>query len=216
MSDDWRVKVTFADEQHAPHLVQSLAELELESDALKALGKKITVTRDGDHIFLYANSEPAAKEAERVVRELAAQGEMPVEIEVRRWHPVSESWEDANVPLPTDDAALAAERERLMQREREESRESGYAEWEVQVEFDRHHEAVEFSKRLAEEGTDSVRRWRYVFVGASNESEAAELAESFRQELAGTDAQIEVSLSGERLLESMPPNPFAFLGGLSG
>ena len=39
-----------------------------------------------------------------------------------RWHPVSEEWVDADLPLPDSEAAAAAEHAEMIEREREEQR----------------------------------------------------------------------------------------------
>jgi hypothetical protein len=42
--------------------------------------------------------------------------------------------------------------------------------------------AVELAERLREEGYVVVRRWKYLVLGANNEDEASELAESVKRE----------------------------------
>ncbi|HEV2075477.1 MAG TPA: hypothetical protein VGR10_04515, partial [Thermoleophilaceae bacterium] len=62
------------------------------------------MTRDGPRLFLYAGVERAAREAERVVRELIEADELTAEVALTRWHPHEEAWRDASVPLPRTDA----------------------------------------------------------------------------------------------------------------
>jgi len=60
-------------------------------------------------VFLYANTEEAGREAERVVRaELEREG-WDAQIALDRWHPVEERWEDAALPLPETDQERDAE-----------------------------------------------------------------------------------------------------------
>ncbi len=214
-NDDWRVRVSFDDEQHGPHLVQSLQELDLESDTHAALGARVTITGDEKRIFLYSASEASIRETERIVREVLGKSQVAAELIVQRWHPIAESWEDPSVPMPMADAEKLAEHEQLEKREADESRESGFAEWELELEFDNRHEAAEAAEKFASEGLRSIRRWRYVFLGAANEDEARELAERVKGDLPD-NVRIEVTLSGKHILDSMPSNPFAFLGGLGG
>ena len=68
------------------------------------------VTRDGPHLFLYANSRESCAEAERVVRELLADEGFEATVRATRWHPYAEAWKDADEPLPDTPEAIEAER----------------------------------------------------------------------------------------------------------
>jgi hypothetical protein len=193
MSDEWRVEVELED---LDAFQERLATRELDDEVRKRLGGRVIVTRDGSRLFLYASSEEAAREAERVVRELAEAEDVHAEIRVTRWHPVEEAWRDASIPLPETDEEIAAERARHEEAEQREWQEEGEPDWEVRVELPGHRETVELANRLQAEGLPVTRRWRYLLVGAPTEERAAELADRIRAEAPeGSEIRVEANLS---------------------
>ena len=54
------------------HLLDSVREHKVARAARERLGERVTVTVDDDRLFAYTEAEPQAHEAERVLRELAA------------------------------------------------------------------------------------------------------------------------------------------------
>lgn len=212
MAEDWRVHARLGEEDKAVQVAERLEAIELEQDVHERLGGRIVVSRDGPEIFLYAETEPSAREAERLMRSLLEENSYTGDVDLRRWHPDAEDWEPAEKPLPQTEEERAAEHEALMARESEETREQGFTEWEVRVHMPSRHEAAELHERLESEGLPSTRRWRYLLVGAENEDAANELADRLRGE---APAGSEVSVEGTfRAAESGVRNPFAFLGGL--
>ena len=101
--DDWRVTVTLHDEAHVGRALQSLREHEVSDDVRRRLGHRVAVSADGPRVFLYAGTEDAAREADRVVREVLAQRGLGADFALDRWHPAEEEWQDADVPLPQSD-----------------------------------------------------------------------------------------------------------------
>lgn len=190
--NDWRVTISLADPAHARRARQAFAERRVGQDVRARLGGAIAVgggDGGGAKTFLYAGTEIAAREAERVARQdLAAEG-VEADYALHRWHPVAEEWERPDSALPRTDAEIHAEHERLMDAEAAESRATGVAEWEVRAEFPSHHEALEMAQRLRGEGKIVVRRWRFLVIGATNEDEAAILADQVRKE-APADAAV--------------------------
>lgn len=182
MADEWRVEVELED---LDGLQDMLATRDLDDEARQRLGGRVIVTRDAERIFIYAGSEEAAREAEREVSELCASEGLRCEIRVTRWHPVEEAWKDASIPLPQTPEEIEAERARNLEAEEREMREQGEPDWEVRVELPHHRETVELAGRLASEGLDVTRRWRYLLVGAATEEQAKELAERIRAEAPG-------------------------------
>jgi hypothetical protein len=180
--EDWRVTVTLPNEGHVQRVVQAVHEHEVEQDVRHRLGHRIAVSADGPHVFLYAATDDAAREAERIVRDVLAQRKLAAEFALDRWHPIEQEWEDASVPLPQTPEQKLTERQRRVDDDTQESLATGQAEWDVRVELPSRHEAVELAKRLEAEGHRVVRRWTYVVVGANNEDEAAELARAIEQE----------------------------------
>jgi hypothetical protein len=202
MGDEWRVEVALGEEGHGLTLGERLRSLDLDDEARERLGRRVVVTRDGSHLFLYARSEEAAKEAERVARELVAAEGLGGRVSLTRWHPVEEAWKDASKPLPTTQEELAEERGR-----REAAEEAaGEEEWEVRVDLPSLHETLELAGRLADEGLHVRRRWKYLLVGASSETHATELAARIGAE-APEGAHLHVEPGGE-----VPHPVFVFMG----
>jgi hypothetical protein len=182
VADDWRVTATFSDAADVEKAAASVREHEVEDDVRSRLGDRVAVSADGPNVYLYAGSEDAAREAERVVREVLAMHRLSAEFTLDRWHPLEEEWVDASVPLPQTAEQLEAEHERRMENETEESLATGQAGYEVRVELRTHRQAVQLAGRLQAEGHPVVRRWRYLILGANNEDDAAALADTLRQE----------------------------------
>ena len=212
MSDDWRLTVELENEDESRKLVDWLGEVRLESGDRETLGERVIVSRDGSRVFLYADPEERARCVESIVR--ARLGHPAAgRVELARWHPVEQSWEDAAIPLPRTEEEWQTERERLQAREAAESRARGHAEWEVRIEFPSHADTVAFAEWLEAEGIPFVRRYTFVLVGAGNEDEAHALAERLAED-APEGARIEVEPSGQMVWEVAPQNPFVVFGGL--
>jgi hypothetical protein len=184
--DDWRVTVTFDDEAHVRHAVQSMRDHKVERDVHHRLGDRVAVSADGASVFLYAGTEDAAREADRVVREILAERQLTAAFKLDRWHPIEQEWEDAGALLPQTAAQREAEDERRVADETEETAETGQSGYEVLIEVPSRHEAVELAERLQSEGHPVIRRWRYLVLGANNEDEASDLAKSVQQEVPAT------------------------------
>ncbi|HEX2044172.1 MAG TPA: hypothetical protein VHF23_00940 [Gaiellaceae bacterium] len=215
MADDWRLTVDFDDEGDGTQLLERLAAFRLEAEERGRLGERVVVSRDAARVFLYADTEKAAREVEAVVRRELAGREGKARVAFERWHPAEQSWQDAAVPLPQTPEDVEAERARQQEREAAESRERGYAEWEVRVELESREDGEVLADRLEREGTPVVRRSTFLLVGAANEDEAVALADRLRGELP-PGARVEVEPGGGMVWEVMPQNPFAVFGGLGG
>jgi hypothetical protein len=171
---------------------------EVEEDVRRQLGRSVAFGAGDSQVFLYAGTENAARDAERVARDLLASQGIQAEFALHRWHPIEEEWEDPDVALPRTEAEREAEHQRLEDAETAESLAAGTAKWEARVEFPSHHEAVALADKLRSEGRTVIRRWRFLVVGANNEDDARELAEQIRQE-APPDATVRAEHSGTRL-----------------
>lgn len=115
--DEFRVEIELDSDEHHLTLGERLRALDLDDEARDRLGSRVIVTRDGSHLFLYANTESSAREAERVVREILAEDELQAEVKTTRWHPVEAAWKDAAAPLPESGADLEAEEHARQERE---------------------------------------------------------------------------------------------------
>jgi hypothetical protein len=102
MNDEWRVEVQLDDSEHGFPLSERLRALDLDDEVEERLGDRVIVTRDGPRLFIYAQTDEAAREAERIVRQVLATDELTADVRVRRWNPVDRFWQDPDVPLTTE------------------------------------------------------------------------------------------------------------------
>ncbi len=194
-SDDWRVTVSVSDQAHAGQAQEPASLRQVEDEIRRQVGQDVAVGAGGAQIFLYAGTETAARDAERIARDVLAGHGMAAESAVHRWHPIEEQWEDPSVPMPQTEAERQAEHQRLVAAETAESLATGVAPWEVRVQLGSHRQAVTLAHKLRSEGRGVVRRWKFLIVGASNEDEARELAGQIRRE-APPDAAVTVEQAG--------------------
>ena len=192
--DDWRVTISVSQPQ-AGHAQPSFSLRRLEDDIRGQVGRGIGVGAGEAQLFLYAGTEAAAGEAERIARDVLARHGIAAEYAVHRWHPIEERWESPDVPMPRTAAEREAEHQRLVDAETAESLATGKAQWEVRVEFGSHRQAVALARKLEGEGRAIVRRWKFLLVGASNEDEARALAGQIRREVPA-DAAVKVEQAG--------------------
>jgi hypothetical protein len=197
-SNDWRVTISLTDPAHLERAQRSFSEHEVEEDVRRQLGRSVAVGAGDSQIFLYAGTEIAARDAERVARDVLARQGIQAEFALHRWHPIEEEWESPDVALPRTEAERQAEHQRLEDAETAESLETGVAQWEARAEFPSHREAVALADKLRSEGRTVVRRWKFLVVGANNEDDARELAEQIRRE-APPDATVRAEHSGVQL-----------------
>jgi hypothetical protein len=215
VAEDWRITVDFDDEGDGTQLVEWLAARDFESDERDRFGGRVAVSRDGPRVFLYADTEELARDADGIVRALLSSEGRQARIALERWHPVEQDWQDAAIPLPQTEEEVHAEHERQQAREAAESLESGEAEWEVRVSLPSREATHDLADRLEGEGIPVTRRTTFLLVGAVNQDEATALAERLRAE-APEGATVEVEPGGAMVWEVSPRNPFAVFGGLGG
>jgi hypothetical protein len=196
MRDDWRIRIELPEEGHAETMLGRLG-LNLGSDEANRLAKeleghRLAVSRDGSHLFVYAESQAQAVQAQRIVEaELAEEGYEARELQVERWLHDEERW-SGEPPGETWE---------------EEELEHGYAPWEVRVECESHEEAERLAAELERDGYRVVRRFHYLIAGAGSEEEARALALRIHGE---------AEPGGDLVWEVAPRNPFAVFGGLGG
>ena len=182
-SDDWRVTISVSGQTQAGQAQQPDSLRQVEDDIRRQVGRGIAVGAGDMRIFLYAGTEAAARDAERIAREALAGHRMAEAASVlHRWHPIEEQWEEPGVPMPQTQAEREAEHQRLTAAETAESQATGAAQWEVRVELGSHRQAVALAHTLEGEGRAVLRRWKFLVVGASNEDQARELAGQIRQQ----------------------------------
>ena len=215
VAEDWRVTVKLNEQGLAERVAGYLHEQEVEQDVRKRLGDRVAVSAGDSNVFLYADTESAAREADRVVHRVLADRGLEAETTLDRWHPVEQRWEPASEPLPRTAGEREREHERLEQQEEAESQASGLAAWEVRVELPSHTAERELAERLEAEGLPVVSRWQYLIVGAGSQDEANELAQRLQRE-AAPGSVLHVEPGGGLAWQALGNNPFAVFGGLAG
>src|SRR5262245_27638802 len=139
MADDWRIRIELADE-HAGGLLDRLG-IELGGEARELARelqqRRLAVSRDGEHVFVYAASQPEAVRASEIIAAvLREHGMEATQSSIEHWLDDEDRW-DSDPPYEGWEA---------------EALEHGYAPWEVRVELPSRHEATELAERLREEG----------------------------------------------------------------
>jgi hypothetical protein len=174
--DEWRVEIDLDDEGKGYSLGERLRAHDLDDEARERLGRRVIVTRDGPRVFLYASSEEAAREAERVARELLEAERLTGSVRISYWDAAAEEWRG-----PETTGAGAAHP----------------YEWEVHVDLPGRNEARELAARLAVEGLPAHRLWRWVTVDARTSDDANAIADQLRDELPeGTEIRVEPNPEG--------------------
>src|SRR5437588_603548 len=135
MADDWRLRISFRGDSRAHELRERLEATDLEHTLESAFSARVAVSADENEVFAYTGKREQAESVAELVRSQAAEQDWQVELELRRWHPTAEDWEDPDKPLPATDTQRAAEHAALIEREREESADAGHPEFEVRVRF---------------------------------------------------------------------------------
>jgi hypothetical protein len=216
VSDDFRLAISLDASGDGFSFAESMRELALERDARKRLGDRVAVSADGPNVFVYTDTEDAARAAQNAIGPLLAEHRLTDSaIELTRWHPEEERWEPLSKPLPSTASEHAAEHAVEEADETVETAEQGFAEWEVRVELPTHGDTVALAEQLEREGIPVLRRWKFLLVGAATEDDARAAAARIEKEApAGTKVHAEIS--GGVVWQVGEPYPFALFGGLGG
>jgi hypothetical protein len=103
--EEFKVEVELGDQEHHLSFWKRLRSLDVDDEARKRLGSRVTVTRDGNRIQLYTHSLQDAREAERNVRELVQADDITADYTVSRWNADAQEWVDpTGGDAVTDDA----------------------------------------------------------------------------------------------------------------
>ncbi|HEY2373672.1 MAG TPA: SPOR domain-containing protein [Gaiellaceae bacterium] len=191
MSDDWRIRITVTDgdDNLLDRLGSELGD-EARELARELKERRLAVSRDGDELFVYADTQAAATKAHDVIEAVLREGGVhATESKVEHWLDEEDRWDD-EPPGETWE---------------EEELEHGHAPWEVRVTLSSHPEARRLAEQLETEGYPVVRHWKYLIVGTASKEDAQALAERVHGE---------VEPGGELVWEVLPENPFAIFGGL--
>jgi len=195
VADDWRIRISLDEEQHATGLLERLG-LDLGTEAREMARElehdRLAVSREGNELFVYASSWAAADKAHAVVAaELRELGIEASESRVEHWLENEERWDD-------EPKGETWEQEEL---------DRGYAPWEVRVQCISRAEADALAAKLEAEGYKPVLTFDYVIAGTRSKEDAEALAARLHGE---------VEPGGELVYEVSPGNPFAIFGGLGG
>jgi hypothetical protein len=99
--EEYRVEVELNDAEHGLSFWERLRALDLDDDARKRLNNRVTVTRDGSRLLIYAHTEEDAREAERTVREVVSDDHLSADYTLTRWNPATQEWTDpSDVTVP--------------------------------------------------------------------------------------------------------------------
>jgi hypothetical protein len=194
VADDYRIRIQ-VDAEEAGGLLERLG-LGLSGEAADLAGdleaRRLAVSRDGDDIFVYADTPAAAESARSVIQaELRDNDVAALTGPVEHWIDAEDRWSD-EPPADTWE---------------EETLDRGYAPWEVRVQMASHADARALADRLEHEGYAVERRWQYLIVGTASKEDAEALAARVHGE---------VEPGGELVWETVPGNPFAVFGGMGG
>ena len=195
-SDDWRITIEVEESEAGGVLDRLAGELDAEArelaDDLKQ--RRLSVSRDGDTIFVYAGSQADAEKSHAIVESQLRNNDVEAKTsKVEHWLEAEERWSD-EPPGETWE---------------EEELDEGFAPWEVRVECGSRQEARDLAERLEAEGYKPLRHSHFLIVGAASHEDAEALA---------TRLHGEVEVGGEVVLEAMSQSPsrFAIFGGLGG
>ncbi len=211
MSDDWRVRADLDEPAHAHRLLRGMHEHEVERETRSKAGARLTVSSSDRSVFVYAETREQAEAAERALGDVLAAHELRATVSITRWHPDSESWEAADVPLPTTPEDEAAEHQRLEAREAQESAQEG-PQWEVRIDLGSHREALDVADRLEAEGLVPLRRWTHVFISCATQDDAEALATRLQGELPQAERVLAEGTASDAWQAT---HPFAVLGGIA-
>ena len=167
---EWRVEVDLDDEQHGYSLGERLRSHDLDDEARERLGGGVIVTRDGPRLYVYTKSDAAAREAERVLRELVEADRLTADIRVTVWDEERDAWLDAVGGDVVEDPRAGEEG----------------PEYFVLVESEDQDALEALAGRL--DGPVEVRRGM-LLVGSPDDEEVEALAERLRGEIPGAKVQ---------------------------
>ena len=137
MTNDWRLRIDLHESGIAHRLTEHLEASHLEHDLRDEFHDRVAVSRDGGEVFCYAETREQASRARELIGALAEQHGWTVELELRRWHPVAEEWEDPDAAVPDSESERTAEHRELLERERADAAQQGYPDFEVRIDAPR-------------------------------------------------------------------------------
>jgi hypothetical protein len=186
--DEWRVEVELDDEAHGYPLSERLRAHDLDDEARERLGGRVIVTRDGSRLYVYTTSADAAREAERVVRELLDADNLTADTSVTRWNEVEDAW-----VAPSGEVVDSGRDEDEL------------ADYFVLVEPKNSADVDGLAERLHADGLPVERRGDYLLIGSHDDEEAEALAQRVRA-IAGPEDDVQVRAE----ISDLPSPSFLF------
>jgi hypothetical protein len=176
---EWRVEVDLDDEEHGFSLGERLRAHDLDDEARERLGGGVIVTRDGPRLYVYATSAAAAREADRVLRELVEADRLTADIRVTVWDEERDAWLDAEDGDVVEDPRA----------------EEDGPEYFVLVESDDQAALEALAGRL--EGRPVELRRGMLLAGADDDEEVEALAERLRGEIPEGRVQVRADIASD-------------------
>src|SRR5579859_4327436 len=139
-NDDWRITVEVEESEAGGVLDRLAGELGAEARELAAdlKQRRLSVSRDGETIFIYSGSRADAEKARAMVESELRENDIEAKTsKIEHWLDAEERWDD-EPPTETWE---------------EEELDEGYAPWEVRVECGSRQEAGDLAERLEAEAT---------------------------------------------------------------
>jgi hypothetical protein len=103
--EEFKVEVELGSDEHGMSFLERLRTLNLDDDARKRLGSRVTVTRDGNFVQLYTHTLADAQEAETTVRQLVSDEHVSAEYTLSRWDATGQEWVDPTSGAVVEDDA---------------------------------------------------------------------------------------------------------------
>jgi hypothetical protein len=103
--EEFKVEVELGSDEHGLSFLERMRTLDLDGDARKRLGSRVTVTRDGNFVQLYTHTLADAEEAERTVRQLLSDEHVSARYTVSRWDSTAQEWVDPTSGAVVEDDA---------------------------------------------------------------------------------------------------------------
>jgi hypothetical protein len=144
--------------------------LAVSDEAIGQTAEDVDIHRRGDQLLVYARSEEALGEAERLVSRLLELRGVTTASTLTRWNPGAERWQDPSLPVEPPRHAIGPEWAAL-----------GELGWEVRIRSQDAKEARRLAQELIDAGLPTITGLgNRITVGAPDQQEASRLAEDFR------------------------------------
>ena len=144
--------------------------LAVAKEAAARLTDEVDVHRRGDQLLVYARSERAIGDAEKLVSRLLAERGASTAAALTRWNPGAERWQEPSLPIEPPSRPIDPEWVAL-----------GELAWEVRVRSQDGREARRLAQELAAGGRPTITGLgNRLTVGVTDQREAAALASELR------------------------------------